>query len=393
MKRRGRGEGSIFQRKTDGRWVGSVDWGWSNGKRQRKQIVARTHAEIVEKMTRALAKKQSGAPLVDERTTLAAYLARWLEDSARSALRPRTYVSYKMICERHLIPGLGRKPLARLKGLDIQGYLNAKLAGDPEAGVKRLSARTVQYHYAVLRHALNQAEGWELIPRSPAHHLVLPRVERPEIRPLTPEQVREVLAAVDEDRLSCLYHLAAGVGARQGELLALRWSDFDAKAATLRIAATLQRYDNDWHLDKPKTDRSNRVIALPAALVERLSAHRGRQLAEKEKLLRLGDWHGERWGGLIFATETGEPLLGTVITHSFQKLLKRLGLPRQRWHDLRHFCATYLLDSGVDLKTTSVLLGHSNIGVTADTYGHSLPERQREGLERVSALLAPAGGS
>jgi len=378
MTKRGSNEGSIYQRK-DGRWTSSIDLGYSGGSRRRKAFYGATRREVADKLTAALRARQQGLPIVGERLTLAAFLTRWLEDSARPTLRPRTFASYKMIVDRHLAPALGRLPLAKLTPDAVQRYLNDKRASG-------LSARSVQYHHAVLRRALNQAERWGLVPRNVSRLVSPPRVEHPEPQPLTPEQARTFLAAVSEDRLAALYALALGLGARQGEILGLTWADLDPIGQTLSIRRTLQRYDGSWHLDPPKTERSRRTIALPMPLVEMLRAQRSRQLEER---LRAGPaWQGEEWGDLVFANEIGEPLSGTQLTRRFQAVLAALGLPRQRFHDLRHAAATFMLSEGVSLRTTMELLGHSTIAVTANTYSHVLPELQRDATERVSALLA-----
>jgi integrase len=378
MTRRGNSEGSIYQR-ADGRWAASIDLGYGNGRRRRKAFYGATRREVAEKLTAALRARQQGLPVVGERLTLAAFLARWLEDSARPTLRPRTFASYKMIVDYHLAPALGRVALARLTPDAVQRYLNDK-------GASGLSSRTLQYHHAVLRRALNQAERWGLVPRNVARLVSPPRVEHPEPQPLTPEQARAFLAAVSEDRLAALYALALGLGARQGELLGLTWADIDLADRTVSIRHTLQRYDGEWHLDPPKTERSRRTIALPASLVEMLRAHRSRQLEER---LRAGAaWQGSAWGDLVFANEIGEPLSGSQLTRDFQAVLAALCLPRQRFHDLRHAAATFMLSEGVSLRTTMELLGHSTIAVTANTYSHVLPELQRDATERVSALLA-----
>jgi integrase len=378
MAKRGNSEGSIYKR-ADGRWAASIDLGHSGGRRRRKAFYGATRREVAEKLTAALRARQQGLPIVGERLTLAAFLARWLEDSARPTLRPRTFASYKMIVNYHLAPALGRVALARLTPDAVQRYLNDKRAGG-------LSPRSVQYHHAVLRRALGQAERWGLVPRNVARLVSPPRVERPESQPLTPEQARAFLAAVSEDRLAPLYALALGLGARQGEILGLMWADVDLVGHTLAIRHTLQRYDGEWHFDAPKTERSRRSIALPTSLVEMLRTHRSRQLEER---LRAGPaWQGEKWGDLVFPNEIGEPLPGTQLTRNFQAMLAAAGLPRQRFHDLRHAAATFMLSEGVSLRTTMELLGHSTIAVTANTYSHVVPALQRDATERVSALLA-----
>ncbi len=309
------------------------------------------------------------------------YLAQWLEETAAPGLRPRTFASYKMIVKKHLTPEVGRIRLARLQPADVRAYMNGKLSGG-------LSARTVQYHHAVLRRALGQAERDGDVDRNVARLVSPPKVERAEVRPLTLEQARTLLGAIAKDRLAPLYACAIRLGLRQEELLGLSWEDVDLDAASLTIRHTLQRYGGEYHLDAPKTDKSRRTIGLPASLVQLLRAHRQQQLQER---LRAGAvWQGEQWN-LVFCTEVGRPLSGNHLTRQFQAILAAQDpqLPRQRFHDLRHAAATYMLAQGVDLRVVMEVLGHSQIHVTANTYAHVRIDATRTAAERVSELMAP----
>jgi integrase len=317
-----------------------------------------------------------GLPLPNQRETVASYLTAWLDDRAEY-LRPRTLASYKMIAELHLIPVLGKVKLVDLDQVKIRAYLREKR----KAG---LSARTCAYHHSVLRAALSQAERDSLVVRNVARLVQPPRVERQEVRPLSPDEARMFMAAVAETRDAALYMTALRLGLRQGELLGLQWPEIDFTSGTLNVRHTLQRYGHEYHLDAPKTEKSRRVLGLPATLVQLLSAHRRQQLEEKLKA-------GRHWDGswdLVFCTEHGKPLPGNWLTHRFQAVLERLGLPRQPFHHLRHACASYMVAEGVDLKVVQTVLGHSTISVTANTYAHVQTETTRLAAEAVDALLA-----
>ena len=256
MTRRGPHEGSVHQRK-DGRWVGSVHVGWVDGKRQRKHDFGRTRAEVVEKMKPLIRACDEQRPVPDQRAKLGPFLHSWLEDVARPTIRASTYDSYRDIVELHLVPGLGRIPLAKLTPADVQGFLNRKL----EAG---LSPRRVQMLHAVLRRALKTAEEWGMVSRNVARLAKPPRVPRHEIRPLTPDEAKRLIEASTDDRLRALWITALGTGCRQGEPLALRWDDVDLDAGQLRVRHTLARIDGKLTLLEPKTDRSRRSAACPS---------------------------------------------------------------------------------------------------------------------------------
>ena len=370
MAKRGNAEGSIYKRK-DGRWAGAFLL--PNGRR--KAVYAKTRAEAGTKLRESQHLVARGMVLADERTTVETFLNTWLQ-TIQSTVRPRTYQGYALNVERHLTPDLGHIRLARLTPETIQLLLAKKLA-------QGLAPQTVRNIHATLRAALRQAERWSVLARNPASLVSPPRVAREELQPRSVEQAQAFLQAVREDRLSALYYVAM-LGLRQGEILGLRWEDLDFAVNTLRVQRTLQRYGGEYHLTEPKTTRSRRTVPLPLPVVDALRAHRTKQYEER---LRAGTmWQGEQWG-LVFCREDGAPLSGAVVTHRFQSTLKQAGLPRQPFHRLRHSAASIMLAQGVPLRTVMEVLGHSEIGTTANIYGHLTGELTRDATERVGRAI------
>jgi len=207
-------------------------------------------------------------------------------------------------------------------------------------------------------------------------------VARYEIRPLTPDEARVFLAAIRGDRLRALYAVALTMGLRQGEALGLQWQDIDLSMGYLRVAKQLQRVNGAFQLVEPKTPRSRRTLALPPSIAAALRQHKELQISERRSA-------GEHWeeSGLVFTTDRGRPLDGTVVSHHFHRVLDRAGLPQRRFHDLRHSCATLLLVQGVSARVVMDLLGHSQIALTMNTYTHVLPELRREAADRMEALI------
>jgi integrase len=372
--KRGNNEGSVYKR-SDGRWVACITLGYTKGRRQRKTVMAATKREATQKLAQLQQAAEQGLGLAPD-PTLADFLRKWLAESAPRTLRPRTLAGYTSIVDRHLIPALGRIRLRKLQPADIDGYLNRVVSGG-------LTTRTAQYHHAVLRRALGQAERWGYVGRNVARLVTSPQVRQRHMTPLTPDQARLFLAGIAGDRTEALYAVSLSLGLRQGEALGLTWEGVDLDARTLAVRHTLQRYDGAYHLDEPKTERSRRTISLPAPLADVLRRHRVRQ---NEERLRAGPlWAGE-WN-LVFCNEIGRPLVAAEVTRRFQRTLAALQLPRQRFHDLRHAAATFLIAQGVPLRIVMEILGHSTISVTADTYGHIALEVQRDATDRTAALL------
>jgi integrase len=230
--------------------------------------------------------------------------------------------------------------------------------------------------------ALNEAVRWGLIARNAAALVDGPRVERFPIKPFTPEEARRLLEAVKGDRLEALYSVALTMGLRQGEALRLTWKDIDLGLGYVRISKQLQRIHGSPELVEPKTERSRRTLAMPPMIARALRDHCSRQELERRDA-------GKRWHdtGLVFTTPNGTPLDGTAVTKEFHRVLDRAGLPQRRFHNLRHSCATLLLVQGVSPRVVMDVLGHSQIGLTMNTYSHVIPDLRRDAAKRMQDLL------
>src|SRR5438046_2460833 len=376
MGRRGSGEGSIYQRK-DGRWVGVADLGYIEGRRRRKSYYGATRASVQKKLASAIRELSRGRLPVDDRLTVGDYLQRWL-DATRANVRHRTWIRYEQYVRLHT-SAITEVPIAHLRPEHLQQLYASRLS----AGA---SPSSVVHLRAVLHRALKQAERWDLVPRNVVALTDGPRVARKEVRTLSAQEARTLLDAARGDRLEALYVVALTSGLRQGELLGLQWSDIDLAAGTLQVRRSLER--NEWGglaTSETKTARSRRMVPLTVRAVAALRAHRIRQ---DEERLRAG----ESWdvSDLVFATQLGKPLdPSNLIRRSFRPLLQAARLERIRFHDLRHTVATLLLEQGIHPKVVADLLGHSQVAITLDVYGHVLPGLQRTTAQAFDRLLAP----
>jgi integrase len=368
QRRRAHGEGSIYRR-SDGRWAAMVDLGWHAGKRRRKFLYGSTRAEVAKKLAVALKARQDGQAFADERTTVEQFLRAWLT-TVQPSLRPRTWTRYEQLVRRHAIPYVGK---LRLTKLDAR-HLEELYADRVRAG---LSKTTVLQLHRILHHALRDATRWNLVRRNVAELVTPPRKARHDFATLSPEQARRFLDAVRGDRLEALYVLALTTGMRQGELFGLRWADVDLTAGALHLVKQL------------KTSTSRRQVLLVAVAAEALAAHRARQHDERRRLGPAWDDHD-----LVFPNSLGRPLhTSNFLRRDFYPLLERAGLPRIRFHDLRHSAATLLLGLGIHPKIVSELLGHSQVGITLDLYSHVTATMQQEAVRAFDGLLGSQVGS
>lgn len=373
--RRGHGEGSIYQRESDGKWCTAVDLGYGDDKRKRKVIYGKTRKEVAEKLKVALRDQQQELPVAVERQTVAQFFERWLADTIAPNRRAKTYRSYEQIARCHLIPDLGRVQLAKLEPQQVQALLKRKQA-------EGLSSRTVAYIRAVLRQALNQALRWGLVARNVAALVEPPKVEHFRITPLSPAQATAVLETAKGERLEAVYRVALSLGLRQGEALGLRWEDIDLEGRTLRVTVALQAVNGTLTLVAPKTDNARRTLPLPLALVAALRAHRARQAEER---LKLGEhWHDH---GLVFCTRFGTPIHPRNLVRSFHSLRERAGVPHLRFHDLRHSCLSLLAAQGIPARVAMEIAGHSDIRLTQNVYTHVYDEAKQQAAEAMDRLF------
>jgi integrase len=371
-KRRGNGEGSIYQRASS-TWCATISVGYdSGGKRKRRTLFGESKQDVQTKLAKLANEVAHQRDIEPQRIKLGEYLDRWLKDGARPRVRDTTYANYEGVVKNHIKPHLGGVPLAKLTAFQIHGmYASLDQLGK--------SAETIRLTHAVLHRALKQAVRWRLIPFNMAADVDRPRSAKADISPLTAGQVQELLKAARGDRLEALYVRAVTAGMRLGELLGLQWSDIDLVGRAVMVQHSLQELNGKLTLTEPKTSRGRRRIELPQMAVDALNRRQKRML--KEGLAAI-PW--------VFPNASGGPWRRTHFhSQEYKPVLKRANLPDIRFHDLRHTSATLLLSQGVHPKVVQERLGHSQISVTLDTYSHVLPTMQVEAAGKLDSLLQP----
>ena len=378
-KKRANGEGSIRRRK-DGRWEGRYTAAHDpeTGKAVYKNVLGKTQAEVKEKLAKAIEKSKRVDIVRAGKYTLGQWMEIWFENYARLKVRPSSHATYRGYLDNHILPNIGNIPLNRLTTLDIQKFykkllecgrvVRAESKGQP----KGLSAKTVRNLHQTLSSALDLAVQQRLIPSNPAAGCALPRAEQQEIRTLTTDQLNAFFREAKASGVLELYYLDLATGLRRGELLGLRWEDIDWQHRELHIRRQLARVGGKVTEAPLKTKNAYRTLPLGEDTIG--------ILAQQKEKVGTSPW--------VFPGPAGGPLSPDSVLHMLHRVLERAGLPRLRFHDLRHTFATLALQNGIDVKTVSGMLGHYSAGFTLDTYAHVTTPAQRQAAALMRDLLS-----
>ena len=342
----------------------------ANGKRKNKWISTKLpvkgNKKKAEKMLSEI--RQTFVPVekpMDAEINFSDYMLQWLQ-IIKPTVATTTYASYSSIVQKIVVPYFKKKaiPLAELKAIDIQAfYLNH---------LERVSARTVIHYHTLLHRALKYAVKIELIDANPVD-----KVDRPKAAPFVGSfydstEVQKLFEAAKGSKLEIPIFLGAFYGLRRSEAIGLKWDAIDFQNDTITIRHTVVScYIDGKQVQKAqditKTKSSMRTLPLIPAFKELLQ-HKKQQQNEFQRM--CGKSYNKDYLGYICVDEMGRLLSPHYLTEAFAKLLKKHGLRKIRYHDLRHSCASLLLANGVPMKQIQEWLGHSDFSTTANVYAH-----------------------
>jgi len=357
----------------------------ATGRRRIATTTVKGNRRAAEKELRRLLRTLDTGEHVDPtRMTVRQWLVMWLS-AISTEISPKSHERYSEIVANFIVPALGNLPLVKLAPSHIQeAYNKWATTGRRDGKTGGLSPLTRRYIHSVIRSALGRAVEQQLLARNPADAFKkrLPKVERKKMTALTAEESARLLEAIKQTSAYWPTLIALSTGMRRGEILALRWKNIDLDRGAVRVVESLEQTKAGLRFKSPKTEKT-RAITLPAFAVEELRRLRRQQA---EEMLSLGVRQtGE---SLACAHPDGEPMQPRSLTHEFAKQVSRVkGVPRVRFHDLRHSHATQLLLSGVHPKVAQERLGHSTITTTLDLYSHVTDTMQSEAAERLDATF------
>lgn len=376
-KKRANGEGNIRKRK-DGRWEGRYTAGRNeNGRPIYKNVLGRTQAEVKEKLAKAIEESKGLDVAKSGQYTVGQWMDIWFENYAKIRVRPSSHATYKGYIENHIKPHIGSIPLEKLTTLQVQNLYKKLLNGgrvertESASQPKGLSVKTVRNIHQVLSSAIDFAKSQKLIAVNPTEGCALPKLEHREMKTLTADQLAVFLQKAKRSGVYEMYYLELATGLRRGELLGLKWEDVDLDNSVLHIRRQIARINGEVVEAPLKTKNSYRTLSIGADAVEILREQKQKTNSE-----------------YMFPSPTGGPISPDSVLNMLHRVLKRAGLPKVRFHDLRHTFATLALQNGVDVKTVSGMLGHYSAGFTLDTYAHVTTQAQREAARTMDNILS-----
>ncbi|MGE7890512.1 tyrosine-type recombinase/integrase [Bacillus cereus] len=369
-----------YFRKRGEKWSFTIDIGRDSLTGKRKQKTAsgfKTKKEAERACNELIHQFNTGSLVDDKNFILSDYLQEWLENTAKQRVRETTFTNYKRAINSRIIPVLGSHKLKELKPLHGQRFVKSLID-------EGLSPKYIEYIFTVLKGSLEDAVRWELLFKNPFQHVEIPRPRKVVNSTWSIEETKKFLNRTKFENI-IYYHLfllALNTGMRRGEILGLKWKNFDLNEGKISVTETLIYDENGFRFTEPKTHGSKRLISIDPNLCKEFKSYKAKQ---NEFKLLFGQSYEDN--DLVFAKETGQPILPRTMTTTFNQFIKKADVPQIRFHDLRHTHATILLKLGINPKIVSERLGHSSIKTTLDTYSHVTIDMQESAVLKLSEAL------
>ncbi|MFU2014794.1 tyrosine-type recombinase/integrase [Peribacillus butanolivorans] len=372
--------GSINKNKQTGKWDFIFNSGIDPMTGKRKQIRRRgfeSKRSALEEMTKLRAEVLENEFQDLTKMTYESYMEEWFQER-KNTLQKATFEIHSIYYRNFIKPKLGQLKVQQIAPIQIQKFIN-ELVNETS-----YSEHTIHLIFRIVSASLKKAKVLKLIKHNPADGITLPKIKKREMSIWSLKQVNQFISeSININRLTRCYIgflISIFTGMRQGEILGLRWKDVDFETQTIFVRQTLTQ--NAEIKSGAKNEASVRSIHIPSKLVDELRTHR-KQIWE-EKLLLDSNY---RDLDLIICTKSGNPMIPRNFRKEFYNLTEKIGLPKIRFHDLRHTHATILIQQNVNVKLISERLGHADIETTLNTYSHALPDMQKSVSDKLDKII------
>ena len=366
-KRRADGEGNVRQKRPN-LWEARIVAGHKkDGSPIYKYVSGRTQKEAYEKLRELIAEYRNVDLTEESQITVEAWMQKWMAEYMMFSIREQTWKSYESVIRLYIIPNLGNKKVASLTTSVVQKFYN-KLLSEGKSG------SLVRDAHLILHQAMDVAVKENIIAKNPTSGAKTPKVEYKPKNILNETQLEMFMDAIKQDELWYdFFYTEITTGLRRGELCGLKWCDFNETTGQLNVVRTVNTHKGGGlKTGETKTQKGTRTIYLPPSTVKLLSERKPKVSSE--------------W---IFPNfyDNSKPINPATAYSRLKTILKKAGLPSIRFHDLRHTFATHALSSGVDARTLSGILGHTNASFTLDTYTHVTNDMQKNASVIVGRFM------
>lgn len=367
----------IYKRK-DGRWEGRYRKGTDkNGKAVYRSVYGKSYSDVRKKLSVCKESREPIEPAIRKAPLFRDAVSLWQKTNI-NRFKGATEMKYDNLIDKHILPVLGSYKLLEINAFLLADFMNNKLQNgriDRKGGLSPSYVRTIML---IVFEIIDFAVGEDMCPPIKTK-IRKPSIEKNELDVLdVSSQARlekHLISKPEETNIGILISLNTGL--RIGEICALKWTDIDFKRAILHVRSTVTRVkstDSSKHtkliIDRPKTKSSVRDIPISGTLMQ--------------ILILLYENHKSEY---VISEKAGF-VSPRTFEYRFHKVLNECQMPPINYHVLRHTFATRCVEFGVDVKTLSEILGHSNVSITLNTYVHSSMERKREQLEKLANVSA-----
>lgn len=361
-----------------------------------------TEADVQLRLDKILLEIRMNSYIAPQFVTVEKYMADWLTTFIYPTVRKSTYASYEDYIYNHILPVLGKKKMVDLNKRNLQEFFNEKAENGRLDGCGGLSAKSLSNLYNLMHYAFESAiqENPPIFARNPLAGVRLSKGVAREMRVLTVQEQRRLETAAlnssEPNAFGVLFTLYTGL--RIGEMLGLMWKDLNVEKHTIRVQRTVQRVrvkkrnptspKTKVVLEEPKTEASKRTIPIFDELWDMLM-----EFQSKQKLCKLVVGSAYEDKGLIFCNPVGGVIEPRTFEDVYKRLTERAKIEDATFHTLRHTFATRSLENGMDIRTLSASLGHSQPSTTLNLYCHSLPDHKVESMDKLQPLFSKKGHS
>ncbi len=365
-------------------WQGRYTEGYDacTGKQIQRSITGKTQKAVAQKPRQITAEIDAKTYVAPCKLSISEWMSIWAQDYLVGVKASTAYL-YRRTIELYIDPHLGHIRLDALNAHAVQHFYN-ELAKPSKPDAAPLSAKSIKNIHGVLHKALKQAVLIGYLRTNPTEACILPRIIRKEMHPLEEDQVAVFLREVQGHPHEYLYKIALFTGLREGEVLGLGWEHIDFQAGTLTVKRQLRREQKkggEYYFSPPKNNKSRCLTLAPSVI----QLFRLQKLEQNSMRMEAGDAWQEN--GLVFSNQTGGYLSYRTVYDCFKRIVKKIGSPATRFHDLRHTYAVACIKSGDDIKTVQENLGHATAAFTLDVYGHVTKQMKQDSAARMEQFI------